>query len=173
MLPPTAPSQSSETTTHRPFGLHPRPNARALSTPPNSLSRFAACYFQLPSQSKEFYIDVNLASDTAHRVTLYCLDWDRLGRKEKIEIVDPIANKTLHTYNLDSFGDGKYLTWEVRGHVLIKVIWIDSPTSTIDNPVVSGIFLDPVPDAFPTVSITSPENGTVVGNVQITATASG
>jgi subtilisin family serine protease len=126
--------------------------ARALSTPSDSLSRFAACYFQLPSQSKEFYIDVNLASDTAHRVTLYCLDWDRLGRKETIEIVDPIANKTLHTYNLDSFGDGKYLTWEVRGHVLIKVIWIDSPTSTIDNPVVSGIFLDPVPDAFPTAT---------------------
>lgn len=147
-------------------------DVRCLQTPDGS-SRFAACYFQFT----EFYFDVNLSDDKEHRVSLYCLDWDRLERSQTITVLDGYTQGILYgPVTLESFGDGQYLTWNITGHVLIKLTFIDdTPTYPNDNAVASGIFFDPAPTAgaLPTVSITFPTDGTtVLETITITADAS-
>jgi hypothetical protein len=97
------------------------------------------------------------------RVSLYCLDWDPQDRIEDIEIFDAVTKERLGSIQrVENFQNGIYLTWNISGHVHIKVTWIpNADLNDVDNAVVSGIFLDPVltSDAFPKVSITSPADG--------------
>src|SRR5206468_1103737 len=53
-------------------------DARALQKP-GAPDRLAACWYGL---GPAFTIDVNLTDGQAHRVSLYLLDWDGLGRHE-------------------------------------------------------------------------------------------
>jgi subtilisin family serine protease len=138
---------------------------RVLQIPDGS-SRYAAVYYQFGV----FSFDVSMTDDQMHRVSLYCVDMDRLGRMENISIVDAnTGSELVSAYSLDSFGDGQYVTWNISGHVLINVKWIDNSNSGIDNAVVSGLFFDPVialpplPEV-PTGLIASP------GNAQVTLT---
>ena len=82
-------------------------------------------------------IDINLTDGRAHRLSLYAVDWDRLGRSERIELVDPANGAVLDARTLSGFGEGAYLTWQVQGHVQIRVTNLGGV-----NAVVSGLFLD-------------------------------
>ena len=107
-------------------------DTRALQR--NSLtSRLAACWFS----GTNFDIAMNLTDGNLHRVSLYCLDWDRANRQQRVEILDAATLQVLHSYNLSNFGAGAYLNYTLKGSVIIRFTKVSS-----FNAVVSGVFFD-------------------------------
>ena len=78
-------------------------------------------------------VDVNLTDARTHRVALYCVETDS-HRVMKIEVQD-MSGKVLDTQNVADFGAGRWLAWDVKGHVHFQFIKVT------DNPVLSGVFL--------------------------------
>ncbi len=109
-------------------------DARALETPGGS-SRAATAWYNKVG----FTIDVNLTDGLVHDLALYALDWNRLGRQEVVQLIDPATGAVLDTESLANFGGGVYLQWAVRGHLRI-VVTNQGPA----NAVISGLFLDAV-----------------------------
>jgi hypothetical protein len=111
-------------------------DVRALQKTAGS-SRVAACWYS----STAFNIDLKLTDGQAHRLALYFLDWDRSGRSQTIEVIDPDGT-VLNTQTISSFQDGLYLVWDVRGTVRIRLSRLSGP-----NAVVMGVFLSPTKSA--------------------------
>jgi methionine-rich copper-binding protein CopC len=107
-------------------------DSRGLLIPGSSSSRIAAAWFS----NSSFSIDVNLTDGLAHKVSLYALDWDSQGRSEQIKVVDPTDGTVLDTQTVSGFSGGKYLTWNVSGHVKFIISSLAGP-----NAVLSGLFL--------------------------------
>ena len=99
----------------------------------NSTSRLAACWYS----GGAFEIDLNLTDSQPHRVSFYCLDWDRANRQQKIEILDQATRQVLHSYDLSNFSDGVYLDYTLQGRCIVRFSKVASV-----NAVVSGIFFD-------------------------------
>jgi subtilisin family serine protease len=105
---------------------------RALQRPAGG--RVAATWYAPGS----FVIDVQPGDSVPHRLALYLLDWDNVGRGERVEVLDG-SGAVLDTQNVAGFAGGKYAIWEVQGAVRIRI----TRTAGV-NAVVSGLFLDPV-----------------------------
>jgi hypothetical protein len=116
----------------------PTTDPRALETTSGSSTLIASAYYAPTS----FNINVNLTDGNAHRLTLYLVDWDSTARAETISIVDATTSKVLDTETFASFHGGQYASWNVQGHVLIRVTRTGGA-----NAVVSGIFFDPPPSS--------------------------
>ena len=90
-----------------------------------------------------FTIDINLTDGQEHRVAVYCLDWDGNDndkRSQRIEVLDAGINAVLDTRAVNAFGSGRYLVWQLKGHVLIRITHTGNPGS---NAVISGLFFGP------------------------------
>ena len=83
-----------------------------------------------------FNLDVNLTDGAEHQVGLYVLDWDYNGRFERVDILDAQTDTLLDTVEVNEFFEGKYLVWNIRGHVKIVVTNLNPDA----NAVLSGIF---------------------------------
>ncbi|HET6384205.1 MAG TPA: fibronectin type III domain-containing protein, partial [Armatimonadota bacterium] len=109
--------------------------------------RIAACWYN-PSS---FSMDLNLTDGQTHRVAFYFLDWEPEGRTETIQILDAATGAVLDSENVSSFYRGKYLVWNLSGHVMVSVT--NAGASAL-NTVCSGVFFDapvaPVAPAAPT-----------------------
>jgi hypothetical protein len=68
-------------------------------------------------------------------VALYALDWDNQGRRQRIDIVDADTQALLDTQSINSFREGRYLVWNLRGHVIIRLTNLGPA-----NAVASGLF---------------------------------
>jgi hypothetical protein len=112
-------------------------DVRALQKPTGT-SRVAACWYS----STGFTVDLNLTDGQAHRVALYFLDWDRAGRAQLVEVIDPSNNTVLNTQTISNFQDGMYLVWDVKGQVRIRLSRLSGP-----NSVVMGLFFGPTTSA--------------------------
>src|SRR5262249_43892595 len=101
----------------------------------NPNDRIAAAYYSFSS----FTIDTNLTDGNQHLVRLYFLDWDQYlgGRSERVDIVDAGTGAVLDTRDVSNFAAGEYLTWNLSGHVRIRVTNTAASTNTC---VVSGLF---------------------------------
>lgn len=109
---------------------------RALQKANNPADRLAATWYS----SSNFTIDLNLTDGAQHKVALYCLDWDGNGaRSQTIEILDASTNQLLNSQSVTSFTEGKYLVWNIKGHVKIKITYTGQ---TGYSAVVSGLFFD-------------------------------
>jgi hypothetical protein len=76
--------------------------------------------------------------DTAvHQVSLYFLDFDRQGRRQKLEFFDLDTGKLLGTETIADFENGVYSTWDLRGNVRIRVTALAGP-----NCVLNALFFD-------------------------------
>ena len=95
---------------------------------------------QWGANDPSYDIDCRFTDNTPHQVAIYGLDWDRNGRSEDIQVVDAATGTVLDTQDLNAYVNGKYLVWDVRGHVIFRV----SNTSRWTNPALSAIFFDPV-----------------------------
>jgi hypothetical protein len=111
----------------------------------SSISRIAA---RLESSSS-FTIDLSITDGQSHRVALYNLDWDGNNRSQRVDVVDWASNVILDTRTVSSFNGGKYLVWDIRGHVKISVTRTGAKTA-----VVSGLYFgaaaNPIPGPSPT-----------------------
>jgi hypothetical protein len=85
-----------------------------------------------------FTMDLYLPVGAAHRISLYSLDWDALGRAQKIEVIDPTSGLVLDSRTLTGFTGGTYLSWNVRGYVQFRFTRTGGP-----NAVLSALFIDP------------------------------
>ncbi|HXB67001.1 MAG TPA: hypothetical protein VNY05_02090, partial [Candidatus Acidoferrales bacterium] len=93
--------------------------------------RIAATWFATAG----FNIDINLTDGLPHQVALYCLDWDAVGRAERIDVLDTVTGQVLASSSVSAFASGQYLVWNLSGHVTLRV------TKTAGtNAVVSGVF---------------------------------
>jgi hypothetical protein len=106
-------------------------DARALQKT-NASGRIAAAYYA----GEAFTIDVNITDGKEHEIALYCLDYDQYGRGQTIQVVDAVTGAVLDTQSVAGFSTGRYLVWNVAGHVTFRV----SRTAAV-NAVVSGIFI--------------------------------
>lgn len=85
---------------------------------------------------------VEIKSDaTTHRLALYFLDWDRAGRRQRVEILDA-TDYVLDRRDVLAFGDGVWLVYEFQGSVKIRLTKLAGP-----NAVLSALVFDPVPTA--------------------------
>lgn len=110
-------------------------DVRALQVSSGSSNRSATCWFS----STSFSIDVNLTDGQSHQVALYALDWDHkgaAGRMERIDLLDAGTGSTLNSQTVTSFGTGKWLVWNVSGHVKFVVTNVAGKDN---NAVISGI----------------------------------
>jgi hypothetical protein len=101
--------------------------------------RFAAAWNS--TNYIDFYFRFN--DSATHQISFYFLDYERLGRQEKLELFDDVSGKLLASTTISDFQNGTYSCWNLRGRVRARVSRLSGP-----NCVLSGIFFDPTgPDA--------------------------
>jgi len=92
--------------------------------------------------NSSYDIDCNLTDNAVHQVALYALDWDYNGRYQVVQVLDAASGAMLDCQTITNFTQGVYYIWNVKGHVVLRVI-----NKTNGNPATAGVFLDPVPTA--------------------------
>ena len=109
---------------------------RALLRPTGTSRTPRAWYSSVGSQTIDF--ELNLTDGQTHQLSLYCMDWlTWWNTAQTIEIRDAVNNKVLSSQSVSSFIDGKYMIWNVRGHVKVRLTH-----SSGQQPILNGIFLD-------------------------------
>jgi hypothetical protein len=110
-------------------------------------NRIASVFYQLTdgvNNNGVISIDVNLIDFAQHQVALYFMDWQSSTRNVKIQILNSTTQAVLDTQTVASFPTGKYLVWNLKGHVTIKITEIiGDPASAPNTVTVNGIFFDP------------------------------
>jgi hypothetical protein len=113
---------------------------------PSASDRIAACWYS----DGTFTLDLGITDGQTHRIALYLLDWDGYGspsgRVERVDAQDGTTGATLDSRSIgqgsgdsnpqDQFTSGKYLIWNVRGHVRFTI----TNLNTTSNAVLSGVF---------------------------------
>jgi hypothetical protein len=111
---------------------------------PGASDRVAACWYSAGG----FTVDLGITDGQTHRVAFYFLDWDSYGspagRVERVDAKDVTTGTTLDSRSLgqpsgdtnpaDRFNGGKYVLWDVRGHVRFTITNLNS------SAVLSGHF---------------------------------
>jgi hypothetical protein len=105
-------------------------DVRALQKVSSITDRIAACWYSNTS----FSIDLAFQDGAVHQFATYLLDWDVLGRNERIDILDSAGN-VLNSQVIGGFATGQYLVWNLSGHVVVRVTNLGGA-----NAVVSGLF---------------------------------
>lgn len=95
--------------------------------------RVAGCWY-----GSTFSVDVNFTDGNAHRLALYLLDWDGGGRSERVDVVDVETGSLLDSRTVADFAGGKYLVWNLFGHVQFQFTALTGP-----NAVLSGLLFGP------------------------------
>jgi hypothetical protein len=104
---------------------------RGLEEPAGGGQRLCSCEYS----GNEVLIEIRAARNTINRLSLYCLDFDPCGRKQKIQFSD--GEKVLNEMEVGDMSKGTWLHYEVAGSLNIKLINL-SPT----NAVIAGVFWD-------------------------------
>jgi hypothetical protein len=84
-------------------------------------------------------VEINIFDSKSHAVALYFTDYDRLNRKQLIEILDNNGS-FAYSYLVQDFPNGTYLLLNLQGWARIRITRRDG-----GNAVLSGIFFDPGP----------------------------
>ena len=106
---------------------------RALQKPTGT-DRVAAAWHS----PDELYFFLQFKDTAMHEVSFYFLDYERLGRQQKLEIVDQATGKVLDSRTVANFQNGVYLTFHLQGSVRIRLSRVAGP-----NCVMSAILFDP------------------------------
>jgi ELWxxDGT repeat protein len=111
---------------------------RALRQPTGS-DRLAASWTGHNSASiplNGFVADLDLTDGAFHRVAVYIVDWDTSSRTQQIDVLDAATGQVLNSQLSGPFHDGKYLVWNLRGHVQLRFTNLANGL----NAVASGFF---------------------------------
>lgn len=110
-------------------------DVRALQKPSPLKGRMVYCWYA----ATNFTIDLNLSDQQQHQIALYALDWDSNNtRVARFEVIDAATNAVLDTRDLASYTNGKYMVWNLKGHVLLRVTNLPGGA----NATISGLFID-------------------------------
>jgi hypothetical protein len=156
------PAYASVTTTGQSFwtweGTSVDP--RALRKP-GSTDRVAATWYS----SGEMNVDVKLTDGQKHRISLYMFDYEGAGRAQRIDVLDAVDGRVLDSREVSNFVGGRYLAWEVGGHVRFRIT-----RTGASNAVLSGLFFDGASAAATeTQTATASASGGVFSNRPIVA----
>jgi uncharacterized repeat protein (TIGR01451 family) len=110
---------------------YPTSDARGLQVPSSTATRIAACWYTPGVMN----IDLVFNDSNSHQLAIYLLDWDKLGRAERIDILDS-NNNPLDTRMAAGFSGGQYLVWNLSGHVILRITNLGPAV----NAVVGGLF---------------------------------
>ncbi len=117
-------------------------------------------------------IRVSITDGLAHQLGLYCVDFDSFLRTEDIEILDANTNAVLDKRSLANFHNGVYLVWNITGDIIIRATYTGPSGQAYSNAVVSGLFFRTFAGSpAPQVALTSPATGSVLGSINLAATA--
>jgi hypothetical protein len=86
----------------------------------------------------ELYFFLQFKDADPHCVSFYFLDYERLGRVQKLEIIDQATGKVLDSRLVANFQNGVYLTFHLQGSVRVRLSRVSGP-----NCVLSAILFDP------------------------------
>lgn len=134
---------------------------RCLQKAGTATDRIAASW----ESPTSFTINVNLTDAKTHRLALYFLDWDRNGRVQTVEVLDTATGAILNSQSLSSFTEGKYLVWDIKGNVQVRLTRV-----TGYNATVQGVFLDTPATASTGTLKLQALNKTSNGQVQVNVT---
>ena len=110
-------------------------DVRALQLSAGNPIRIASTYGTYKISYFEFRI--NITDGNAHNISLYLLNWDTFTRPENIKVLDAATGATLDSRDFDNYHDGSWLTWNIRGNVIIRVTPIGEYYSAA-----SGVFFN-------------------------------
>lgn len=82
-------------------------------------------------------LDLDLRDGWTHRVGLYFMEWGPSVREQRVEVRDAATGLMLDQRIASAFATGKYLLWDVRGHVRFHI-----QRQASGNAVMSALFLD-------------------------------
>lgn len=99
-----------------------------------SSARFATTW----QHSSPFLFFLRFADTNVHRVSFYFLDWEAVGRQQKIDLYDYDSGALLASRTITDFASGVYSTWDLKGKIMIRLSAAGPGTS-----VLSAIFFDP------------------------------
>jgi subtilisin family serine protease len=108
-------------------------NAYALNKNQDIYHNIAA-YWTAPST---FDVDLDFSDTLLHQVTLYAADYDHKNRSERIQVINASTGAILNSQDITSFSKGAFLSFDVSGSVIFRVINTGGPSA-----VLSGIFFD-------------------------------
>lgn len=133
------------------------PQALSKATSDNPNERIAANWIHPTT----FWVDLVL--DRPYELAVYCLDWNNVGARQRIEILPAATGTPLASGVVSNFAQGKYLRFQVAGAVRVKVTSV-----SLAGAMISGLFLDgigaPIITSQP-VSQTHAVGGTAEFNV--------
>jgi hypothetical protein len=89
-----------------------------------------------------FNVDFDFNDSNSHRVAVYVMDWDNTGRRQRFEILDASNNAVLQTTDVADFAQGKYLVWDLKGKIRMRVTRLAG-----NNAIMEGLFFDAAPAA--------------------------
>jgi hypothetical protein len=122
-------------------------DVRALQSPFLD-SRIANAVGQ-SATSRTMDFEVNFTDGGTHRVAVYCLDWaGNNTAAQTINILDAGDGSVLDTRTVIAFTGGKYLVWNLKGHVIIQI----PPGFRLPNGNpgdISGVFFGDAPVSQP------------------------
>jgi hypothetical protein len=105
---------------------------RELEDPEGKGPRMAACEYS----GGEVLFDIRATKNIVHHLSIYCLDFDKLNRKNHFQFLS--GDTVLYEMDVNDFGAGAWLEFEVAGSIQIKV----GNNNSAVNAVISGIFWD-------------------------------
>ncbi|MBE7560456.1 fibronectin type III domain-containing protein [bacterium] len=112
-------------------------DARALPLPDASGRRLGAVFAR---NTLDVYIET---TDRApHAVTLYCVDFDRRGRRQRLVVLDPGTLRPISpAATLEDFQEGVYAEVVISGSAIVRLTNL-APYDSARNAVLSGVFFD-------------------------------
>lgn len=84
-----------------------------------------------------FTFDLAFLDGAAHKLTLCFVDWDRSGRSQTVELLDPATGTVLDSRTVSNFQNGTYLSWRVTGALRVRCTRLAG-----NNALVNAFFLD-------------------------------
>lgn len=137
ILPQSLSSESIGVTGAQVYNWTPDGRGAELQTP-DGKSAVAPTWYA----TNTFDIVLNIADGKPHQVSLYCVDWDRSGRSQRIDALDTsgrvLDSRTVLPAEMEQ---GVYARFNLTGNVTLRVTLLTPPATT--NPVVMALFFDP------------------------------
>jgi len=82
-------------------------------------------------------LDMNFTDSSSHRVSFYAADYRDDNRSQRLTLIDAETGIVLSNVDLNNFEKGKYVTYDLVGHVIVQITNLSGPSA-----VLSGIFFD-------------------------------